>query len=754
VSAFEGTPRFEIVRRLGMGGMGAVFEAVDRERERTVALKVLTVENPDALVRFKREFRALQSVHHPNLVALGELFAQGDNWFFTMELVCGVDLLSHIRAEPGVSDGRATLPGHAARAVETAAPAVAFDEARLRAAFHQLGLGLAALHRHGHIHRDIKPSNVLVAGDNRVVILDFGLVRAAGDSVDSSPDVVVGTPEYMAPEQAMGRALSPATDWYAVGALLYEALVGEPPFSGAPVSVMVQKQMQDPPSPASLVRNMPADLDALCMALLRRDPAARPAEAEILQRLYVELRRDDRTYLTLPTHPTAERFVGRSLALDALGSALGDALAGTVRLCFVTGAWGIGKTALMRELARQLAVDARAPLVWSSRCHEREAIPWKAVDMLIDDASRFLARCPPELTLSLLPDDAELMARTFPVLTRVPAIAALPPGAYDELEPHERRERLFRAVRELLRRTAAVRPLVLIVEDLQWADADGLALLRAILAPPSDVRLLFIGTMRADDPYLYAPAGLVEGLPPSSISSLHLDALSAAESNDLAEALWPEADEATLRRVAHQAAGHPLFLRELCLGRGAHTVKLGDVLRARIAPLPASARGLLDVLAVAESALPQALVAELAGVDWAEAEAAIAHLRAAQLARTVGLRRTDLVEIAHDRVRNAVRDPMLPATSRLLHERIAHALEALPRASVEVLSEHWLGAGQRARALACVTAGAERAVELLAFERAVALFERALELCDAAERPAVEARAQSVRLAAQRAGRS
>ncbi|MGZ3427600.1 MAG: serine/threonine-protein kinase, partial [Polyangia bacterium] len=595
------------------------------------------------------------------------------------------------------------------------------------------------------IHRDIKPSNVLVAADNRVVILDFGLVREPGESLDSSPDLVAGTPEYMAPEQAMGGALSPAADWYAVGALLYEALVGEPPFSGAAVSVMVQKQLADPPPPSSLVSGIPDDLDALCMALLRRDPATRPSEPEILKRLYVELRKDDRTYLTLPTHPTAERFVGRGDALAALEGALDDAIGGATRLVFVTGAWGIGKTALMRELARQLALDSRTPLVWSSRCHEREAIPWKAVDMLMDDASRFLARCPPALAASLLPDDAELVARTFPVLTRVPAVAELPPGAYDALEPQVRRERLFAGVRELVRRIAAVRPLVLIVEDLQWADADGLALLRAILLPPSDVRLLFVGTMRADDPYLYAPAELVDGIASAGISSVHLPPLSTAEATELAEALWPEADAAILRRVVHQAAGHPLFLRELCLARGAHTLKLGDALRARIAPLPASARAVLEVLAVSESALPQALVGELAGVEWGEAEAAIAHLRAAQLARTVGLRRTDLVEIAHDRVRNAVRDVMMPAALRLSHERIAHALEALPRASVEVLSEHWLGAGQRARALACVLAGAERAVELLAFERAVALYDRALTLCDASERPAVAARAEAAR---------
>ena len=515
---------------------------------------------------------------------------------------------------------------------------------------------------------------------------------------------------------------------------------------------MVQKQMQDPPPPSSLAEDVPADLDALCMALLRRDPGQRPSEAEILRRFYVELRKDDRTYLTLPTHPMGERFVGRTDALAALDDAFDRALGGAARLVFVTGGWGLGKTALVREYARQLSLDARAPLVWSSRCHERETISWKAVDMLMDDAARLLARCPPELQASLLPEDVELVARTFPALMRVPAIAERPPGAYDALGPHQRRERLFSAVRELVRRVASVRPLVLVVEDLQWADADGLALLRAILLPPSDARLLFIGTTRADDPYLYAPAALVDGIAAAAIGSWHLSPLTAAESIDLAEALWPEADERILKRVVHQAAGHPIFLRELCLARGAHTLELGDALRARIAPLPASARAVLEVLAVSGGALPQALVGELAGVEWGEAEGAIAHLRAAQLARTVGLRRTDLVEIAHDRVRAAVRDTMLPAALRALHEKIARALEALPRASVELLADHWVGAGQRGRALACVLGGADRAVELLAFDRAIALYERALGLCAAGERPAIEARARAARAAAQRAG--
>src|SRR5260370_10548264 len=115
--------------------MGAVYEAFDRERQLSVALKLLNLRHPEALMRFKNEFRALQAVHHPNLVSLGELFARGEQWFFTMELVRGVDLVAHIRGDAGDGTPR-------------------FDTPRLRAAFHQLARALAPLHRHPHIHPD------------------------------------------------------------------------------------------------------------------------------------------------------------------------------------------------------------------------------------------------------------------------------------------------------------------------------------------------------------------------------------------------------------------------------------------------------------------------------------------------------------------------------------------------------------------------------------------------------------------------
>src|SRR5262249_30702001 len=147
--------RFEIRRRLGAGGFGTVYEALDRGRNARVALKSLARQDPRAPYRFKQEVRAPADISHPKPGELYELPGHGERWFFSMELVHGQDLRSHVKR---------------------AAPGPVFDELQMRAALRQLASGLCFLHEAGKLHRDIKPSNVMVNRDGRVVLLDFGLV--------------------------------------------------------------------------------------------------------------------------------------------------------------------------------------------------------------------------------------------------------------------------------------------------------------------------------------------------------------------------------------------------------------------------------------------------------------------------------------------------------------------------------------------------------------------------------------------------
>src|SRR5882672_2482347 len=292
---FIGTERFILRRRLGAGGMGVVYEAHDREMDKVVALKTLTRAEAAHIYRFKREFRTLADVSHPNLASLYELMSDGRHWFFTMELVNGVTFIQYVRPESNDELNDAadnTLLGPRPRPAantDTEAETVDFDssrliyksgemppldeaslldsfykldEERLRSALRQLAEGVNRLHEVGKLHRDIKPSNVLVTEEGRVVLLDFGLVAdVERDEQDAS--VVVGTAHFMAPEQAAARDVGPEADWYSMGSMLYLALTGYYPFQLAPEVVLDFKQCVEPTPPGLLVEDLPGDLESL-----------------------------------------------------------------------------------------------------------------------------------------------------------------------------------------------------------------------------------------------------------------------------------------------------------------------------------------------------------------------------------------------------------------------------------------------------------------------------------------------------------
>ena len=782
---------YDILDELGSGGMGVVYRAHDRRRGADVALKTMQRVDGASLYRFKQEFRAILDVTHPNLVSLYELVSDGRNWFITMELIDGVDFLRYVRSAPPApgdpdqstlaSDGPASIIGsdplsatvtkqeETEGATQTPlSPTGRLDprpttnqppraatglppegRRRLRDALRQLAEGIAALHAAGKLHRDIKPSNVLVTRTGRVVLMDFGLATEQDREgiARSAEGQVVGTVAYMAPEQAAGLPLSSASDWYSVGVMLYQALTGRLPFLGGSLAILMDKQKYEPPPPRELVPDVPEDLNALGVELLRRDPRARPSGREVLRRLG-SLTSEPGSSPTLTTLSAADLpLIGRDRHLKALAAAFEAVAARRTVVLNVHGRSGVGKSALLQRFLDGLA-ERDAAVVLAGRCYERESMPFKALDSLIDALSRFLRRLPDHEAQTLMPRDIGPLARVFPVLRRVEAVASAPKRAVESPDPQERRRRAFAALRELLARLGDRRPLVLAIDDLQWGDADSLAALAEVVRPPDPPVLLLLGCYRSEDaatnPSLRTMLAPSEAIHPAlERREVAVEPLAHDESRDLALALLGRADPATRSQaeaIARESGGNPLFVAELA--RAVHgeaegpvvgttppgePIALDEVLWSRILRLPDDARRLLEVIAISGRPLRPTVAWRSLGLESDE-RAALAPLRSGRLIRRTALSEAEEVETYHDRVRETIVARLEPEVVRHHHGRLAHTLEASGRADPEVLGVHFQGAGEPEKAAEHYARAAGQAAEALAFDRAARLYRLALEL--------------------------
>jgi hypothetical protein len=366
------------------------------------------------------------------------------------------------------------------------------DEARLRAALAQLADGLHALHATGKLHRDIKPSNVMVSREGRVVILDFGLVAELSSmSADRTHEnAAVGTPMYMSPEQAADLPLDEASDWYAVGVMMYEVLAGVRPYFGQPMEVLLAKQREVPPPPSQFAAELPHDLEALCMRLLTRDPRQRPKGGEVLAALG---RQPSASTERLRASSKPPPFVGRAGELSGLRHAFAASRLGPV-VVSLTGASGMGKSALVRAFLDEVA-GTGASVTLTGTCYERETVPFKVLDEVIDALTAHLVTQVDADRVALLPRDASALVRLFPVMRRVPGLPVTP-GKLVLLDPVDVRRRGFNQLRELLAAVAVVQPLVIVVDDLQWGDLDGVHALADLVTGPGAPRALVIAVHR------------------------------------------------------------------------------------------------------------------------------------------------------------------------------------------------------------------------------------------------------------------
>ncbi len=746
---FAGNERFLVQRRLGAGAFGVVYEAFDRREGSRVALKVLRFAEADSLYRFKKDFRSLADLRHPNLVALYELMSEDGLWMFSMELVPGVDFIAALAGEEaGPTIGAESDVAVHPSSVEV--PAVAGrarpDYDRVRRILLQLARGLHTVHLSGKVHRDIKPPNVLVTHDDRAVLLDFGLVTELQRiGIPEIEPQTVGTPAYMSPEQALALPGTAASDWYSVGVMLYQALSGELPFHGTAVEIMASKQTGLP----AALPDAPADLGELCLGLLDPDPETRLPGEEVLRRLEVA------------DHPPAARirqmrehvevpFVGRKEVLAELEDALDRCRHGTVAV-YLSGASGMGKTALLdRFVTRQVGTDEQT-VVLTGRCYLQESVPYKALDSLIDSLSRYLASLPREDVAALIPPGVASLSRLFPVLLRIDRVAA---AQSEPLEPRLLRRRAFAVLRELLGRLAERRRLVLVLDDLQWGDMDSFQVLDELFKPPDPPPLLLIGAYRSEDQpasrFLRALADHRRALSWHGVDvrELEIGELSTSEASGLIRGLERQGVEIPAeraRKILSEAGGNPLFLSELAhfsthresaiasteVGErpSGSDLRLRDVISSRVTGLPASARRLLEIVAVAGKPLEWE-AARLAAELGAEGTEAIARLRTQKLIRQSAGEDREQIECYHDRIREVVVAGLSPRSLRAGHGALALALESSGRADPETLAVHFQATEEVVRAREYAVTAAARAEQALAFDRAARLYRQALDLVE------------------------
>jgi serine/threonine protein kinase len=747
--------RYDLLRSLGEGATGVVYLALDRETGEEVALKKLFRIDQRSVMRFKREFRSLADLHHPNLIKLYDLQHASDAWFLTMEFVDGTDLR---RGLIQANDTDVTLDD--SQSLRAAGPKGA-RIASIALAFHQLASGVRAIHQAGLLHRDLKPSNVMIAKAGRVVVLDFGLARELGIAANdvTLEGMVAGTPAYMPPEQAVGQDLTEASDWYAFGVMLYEALSGVLPFEGSSAMQLIQRKLTlDPPQ--LYPDAAPRPLVDLCMALLSRDPTQRPPADQILD-LLAELssspivrersRSVEHSAQTDVVATPARALFGRDHELEQLTAALATAEEGRSVVVHVRGASGSGKSSLIEHFLEH-AQNARTdyfggPLVLRSRCYEREAMPFKALDGIVDALASHLSRLDDFEVAHALPTEVGALTQVFPVFERLQAVQRLLSDAGKSRGDAERiRRRAEIALRELMTNVARRRPVIGWIDDLQWGDLDSTSVIQDWLQRPADAPVLLILSYRSEE---IATSSCLSALmteaadAPRPVPSVELDLIPLRDTD--VQALCHErlgsndGKQATVvARIVREARGNPFLALQLTalarakLDRGdvdLDALSVEELVLRTSALLPEAARNLLNVLAIAGRPLVPQLAIGAAAIDR-DGRSHIHALQGLRLVRTRHVAGVRLLEVYHDRVREAVQAALTDSQRARVHDQLLRTVEASGRSDPGWMHELAMGAGQRVLALRYGIVAAEIASTSLAFERAAELYARCVTLTD------------------------
>lgn len=736
---------YRLKRPLGRGGFGVVYEAIHDVDARRVALKVLPESLSGSLTRhaaerihkLRREFRAVALLNHPNLVGMQSLENDGGQWFLTMELVDGVSFLEYV-----APDGQCDLE-------------------RLLRCLPQLASGVAKLHQTGIVHRDLKPSNIMVTHGGELKILDFGLMvefgkqmlaRRKGERVRFS-----GTLKYAAPEQFQGIH-TPASDWYSVGVMLYQAVSGRLPFSGSIAEMIERKRFGSAPLLGNFPDNLP-ELGLLIDQLLQRDHEVRPRWYEIKASVSAMTRSSEGeagSFLE-SDQPLGRRieFFGRQTQLAQLHENLESMLQSrSPRIVMVTGRSGEGKSRLIRHFTSQPVVMQRATVI-SGRCYERDSIPFRALDALVEGLVATIESLPEENRVRIIKASRiENLSRVFPGFFPLTARDESGDGPLTTLRGVSEQQigELFSRLLQELTRT---HPLLICLDDLQWADADSARVLRRVIQFEFPQRIMFIGSYRSEladqSEFMIEWNAPQHGEESIGHQEIAVAPLSPTEVGQLVvnHLDIPPREAATIATQVHAVtSGNIYFLEQIfqtpdVAQLDGQSISMIDVIRRKMRLIHEDAAHILELIAVANRAIDVALIRPVVS---RESRDSIRALKIECLIQETGGASERRLDMYHDKVREAVLESMSPTTRCQRHLELATAIATHMGCSVDDLFDqnrysdshltprqthlvydlawHFFKAGDR-RALKCLVVAGEVALQSYAASDAIRLLQRA-----------------------------
>jgi serine/threonine protein kinase/predicted ATPase len=792
--------RYQIVEELGKGGMGRVYKVNDTELKENVALKLLKKEigsDEKTIERFRNELKIARRVSHKHVCRMHDIGRADETYFITMEFVEGEDLRSLIRKEGNLTDNRAI------------------------SITKQVCEGLAEAHRLGVVHRDLKPQNIMIEKEGHAKIMDFGISHSLEAKGLTQTGMIIGTPNYMSPEQAAGEDTDQRSDIYSLGVILYEMVTGTVPFKGeSALSIALKHKTEEPTNPREFNDQISEQLIAAILKCMEKDRESRYQSAE---ELLLELRNIEAgmpivAALRKPQIPAflvegakeleeiRPVFVAREQELEKLSRFLEISLSKKGRVAFVTGEAGSGKTALIQEFAHRAQEEYSDLIVAAGKCNAhtgigdpylpfREALGmlsgevedrWAAGSLSKDQATRLwnLLHLTVQAIVETGPDLIDTFISGAELVSRAKAYSSQRTNWVGKLEKLVERKtllppdamlqqsNLFQQYSRVLLTAAREQPLLLVLDDLQWADAGSISLLFHLGQEVKGSKILLLGSYRPED-VAQGRGGErhpLEGV----VNELQRDfgefevELSKAEGRSFLDAFLdtePNKLGAKFRDTFfHQTRGHPLFTIEMlrsmqeqgmliedkkgCWVEGmeldweALPAKIDAVIGERIGRLEVRLQELLTVASVEGGDFTSDVLAMVRKEEVRE----VIHLLSSELDKkhhlvsAKGIRRMDgqrlsIYTFQHILFQRYLYNSLDKVERSHLHEEVGTALESLyGEQSEEIavqLTRHFQEAGLVAKAVEYLQKAGNKAVRLSANEEAISHYNKGLKVLKA-----------------------